>query len=51
MESVGQWASKLLAVKFGGLKKKICRMALALLESVSPDSSTHGVESFSKFDG
>ena len=22
MESVGQWASKLLAVKFGGLKKK-----------------------------
>ena len=33
MESLGQWAAKLLAVKFGGFKKGY-HLALALLEPV-----------------
>ena len=49
MGSVGQRASKLIAVKVGGLKKKSA--ARPSLEPVSPDSSLPGVESFSKFDG
>ncbi len=51
MEFVGQRASKLLAVKVGGLKKKSCSPALAPLEPISPDSSWTLVESFSKFEG
>ena len=50
IRSVGQTASKILAVKVGG-HKKVCRPTLAPLKPVFPDSSLPRVESFSKFDG
>ena len=49
--SVGQRASKLLAVKVGGLKKKSATWAPAPLEPVGPESRLHEVKSFSKVDG
>ena len=52
--SVGQRASKLLAVKVGVLKKKSAPSAIPakLCASViGPGSSSSGVESFSKFKG
>ena len=54
MESIGSRASKLLAVKVGGLKKKSATLAFTTEECASvfsPDSSLPWVESFSKFDG
>ena len=48
MEFVGQKAAKLLAFKVGGLQKK---SAAQPNKPVDPDSSSPGVESFSKFDG
>ena len=53
MECVGERASKLLAVRVGGLKKKSATLAFSAEECASvfdPDSSTSRVESFSKFD-
>ena len=41
--SVGQRAAKLIAVKFGGLKK-MYRPALALVEPISPGSTRIGSE-------
>ena len=54
MGSIGQRALKLLAVKVGGLKKKSATSAFTAKECASAfglDSSSSGVESFSKFDG
>ena len=51
MGSVGQRASKLLAVKVEGFKKKVCQLAPATLKPVSPSSTVSGIKSFSKFDG
>ena len=48
--SVGQRASKLLAVKVGGLKKKSANRLPALLELLNPDSTAPRVEPFSNFD-
>ena len=51
--SVGQRAAKLLAVKFGGLKKKSAASAIppkVCASAFGPGSSTPGVESFSKID-
>ena len=51
--SVGQRAAKLLAVKVGVLKKKSAASAIppkVCASAFGPDSSTPGVESFSKFD-
>ena len=51
--SVGQRASKLLAVKVGVLKKKSATLAIppkVCARMFSPGSSTPRVESFSKFD-
>ena len=53
MESLDKRASKLLAVRFGSLKKKSATLAFSAEECASvfdPDSSTSKVESFSKFD-
>ena len=53
LESVGQRAAKLLAVKVGGLKKKSVTLAFkakVCARTFSPGSRTSGVESFSKFD-
>ena len=47
--SVGQRPAKLLAVKFGGLKK-VCCPAPDHLKPVSPDSTQAGSKSFSMFD-
>ena len=52
LESVGKRAVKLQAVKVGGLKKKSAALAFTAEESasvISPDSSSSGVKSFSKF--
>ena len=43
--------SKLLAVKVGGLEKKVCCPAPAPLKPVGLDLSSPWVESFSKFHG
>ena len=54
MESVGQWAAKLLAVKVGVLKKKSATLAIpaeVCASAIGPGSSGHGLKSFSKFDG
>ena len=51
MGSVDQRTLKLLAVKFGGFKKKVCHSAPAPLEPVSLGSTTTEFESFSKFNG
>ena len=54
MESVGQRAAKLLAIKVGGLKKKFAASAITVKVHVSafgPSSSPPGFESFPKFDG
>ena len=56
MKSVGQWASKLLAVKVEVLKKKSATLAIpaevcALCKCDRPGSRLPGVNSFSKFDG
>ena len=51
--SVGKRAAKLLAVKFGVLKKKSAASAIppkVCASAFGPGSSTPGVESFSKFD-
>ena len=51
---VGQRAVKLLAVKFGVLKKKSAALAIppkACASAFGPGSGTPGVKSFSKFDG
>ena len=48
LRSIGQRASKLLAVKFGGLKKKFAAQPYPL-EPAGLDSRLLGVESFSKF--
>ena len=53
MKSVGQWVSKLLAVKVGGLKKKSATLAIPpelCASAFGQGSSGPGVESFSKFD-
>ena len=50
MGSVGHMASKILAVKVGGFKKKVCHLAPANLEPVSPSLTAFGIKSFSKFD-
>ena len=52
-ESVGQRAAKLIAVKVGVLKKESAPSAIppkVCASTFGPGSSTHGVESFSKFD-
>ena len=52
--SVGQSASKLLAVKVGVLKKKSATLAIPLelyATAFSPSLRTPEVKSFSKFDG
>ena len=54
MWSVGQRAAKLLAVKFGGLKKKSAASAITaevFASGFGLGSSPPGIESFSKFDG
>ena len=54
MRSIGQRASKLLAVKFGGLKKKSVASAIPAdlcASMIGPGSSSSGVELFSKFEG
>ena len=54
MRSIGQRASKLLAVKVGGLKKKSATSAIPTklcASALCPGSSWPRVESFSKFDG
>ena len=54
MESIGQRATKLPALKVGGLKKKSADSAItaeACATVIGPDSSGTGVKSFSKFDG
>ena len=51
--SVGQRAAKLLAVKFGVLKKKSATLAIpaeVFASACCPGLNTRGVESFSKFD-
>ena len=53
MGSVGQRASKLLAVKDGGLKKKSAASAIpanACAIAFGPGLNPGAVESFSKFD-
>ena len=53
MRSVGQRASKLLAVKVGGLKKKSAASAISAnlcASAFGPGSNPGAVESFSKFD-
>ena len=53
IESVGQRATKLLAVKVGVLWKKSAASAIppkVCARSFGPGSSTPGVKSFSKFD-
>ena len=53
MRSVGQRASKLLAVKVGGLKKKSAASAIPAdlcASAFGPGSNPGAVESFSKFD-
>ena len=53
MRSVGQRASKLLAVKVGGLKKKSAASAIPAdlcASAFGPGSNLGAVESFSKFD-
>ena len=47
--SAGQRAVKLLAVKVGGLKRKVCTSAL--FEPVGSSLTATGFELFSKFDG
>ena len=52
MGSVGQKAAKLLAVKFGVLKKKSAASAIppkVCASAFGPGSSTSSVKSFSKF--
>ena len=54
MGSVDKRAAKLLTVKFGVLKKKSASSAIPpkmCAIAFGPGSSSHGVESFSKFDG
>ena len=54
MESVGQWAAKLLAVKVGVFKKKSATSAIpaeVCASAISPGSRLPGVKSFPKFDG
>ena len=54
MGSVGQWATKLLAVKFKVLEKKSATSAIAAKVCTSVcglGSSPPGFKSFSKFDG
>ena len=54
MESIGQRATKLPALKVGGLKKKSADSAItaeACASVIGPGSSCTGVKSFSKFDG
>ena len=51
--SLGQRASKLLAVKVGFLKKKSAALAIPAelcASAIGPGSSLSGVESFSKFE-
>ena len=53
MRSVGQRASKLLAVEVGGLKKKSATSAIPAdlcASAFGPGSNPGAVESFSKFD-
>ena len=53
MESIGQRATKLPALKVGGLKKKSAALAIPVdlcTSAIGPGSSSSGVESFSKFD-
>ena len=50
MESVGQWAAKLLAVKVEVLQKKSSASAEVCASTIGPGSSTSGVKSFSKCD-
>ena len=53
MRSVGQRASKLLAVKVGGLKKKSAASAIPAdlcASAFGPGSNPGAFESFSKFD-
>ena len=53
MESVGQRAAKLLAVKVGGLKKKSAALAIPAdlcASAFGPGSIPGKLESFSKFD-
>ena len=52
--SLDQRTSKLLAVKFGVLKKKSAAIAIPAklcASAIGPDSSGSGVKSFSKFEG
>ena len=52
--SIGQRATKLPALKVGGLNKKTANSAItadAYASTIGPGSSGTGVESFSKFDG
>ena len=42
MGSVGQMAAKLQTVKVGGLKKKVCHLAPALVKPVSLGSTPTG---------
>ena len=52
--SIGQRATKLPALKVGGLKKMSASLAItadAFVSAISPGSSGTGVESFSNFDG
>ena len=54
MRSVGQSASKLLAVKVGGLKKKSAALAIPAdlcARAFGTCSTPLRVKSFSKFDG
>ena len=54
MRSVGQRASKLLAVKVGVLKKKSAAMAIPAkfcASAIGLGSRSSGVKSFSKFEG
>ena len=53
MESIGQRATKLPALKVGGLKKKSAASAIpanACAIAFGPGSNPGAVESFSKFD-
>ena len=53
MESIGQRATKLPALKVGGLKKKSAASAIPAdlcASAFSPGSNPGAVESFSKFD-
>ena len=54
MGTVGQRASKLLAVKVGVLKKKSAALAIPAklcASAISPGWRLSGVESFSEFEG